>query len=366
MNPIAGPGTTTASGTRLQCSLNGAPQFPRSPVGNRSLALVHLRGSNASVVRDITNINHPFTVASPQITQWEIPVQDTVQFASSTDLSESSDGLVRMSFDGASRTTVARHCQGGLVAFAWSADGTKAAYVWETYLAASSGTYSTFEIHVVAGGFDRTIGTAPAWCHCGEGNADIDDMRLAFSPDARLVSWIELTGIASDLQVRRLDGTLVGSETRALGSEITSKYATMSVWSGDALYYRDAHGVEVWRNGSAALFLPGIAWINPRPSPGGGEVIYSARDSSGVSHVFAVNTRSGAVRRLTSGARFLPFYLTPRYIWFAGERSCRSTDPCYFGQKTIATGQTYIYDLTTGVESGSIIAGVADVWPHGA
>jgi hypothetical protein len=33
--------------------------------------------------------------------------------------------------------------------------------------------------------------------------------------------------------------------------------------------------------------------------------------------------------------------------------------------KTIPTGVTYIYDLQDGTESGSAIAAVYDVWPHG-
>lgn len=330
------------------------------------LALVHLRGSDATVVRDITDISHPFTVATPAVAQWQLPALDTVRFVSPTEISESFGGLVRMSFDGATKTTVAADCQGGLVAFAWSRDGTKVAYVWEKDRPFGSTPPWLFELHVVQDGVDSTIGTAPAWCHCGEGVVDKEDLRLAFSAGGDLVSWVTYAGIASDFQVRRLDGTLVGAEIRPPLTDLDTQYTTMSVWSSNALYYRDARGIEVWRNGSVSPFLPGVAWIRPRASPAGDQIVYEARDSTGLGHVFVVDTASGTVRQLTSTARVEPFFLTPRYVWYEGERLCVSGDQCYFGAKTIATGKTYIYDVATETESESIVTNVADTWPHAA
>jgi hypothetical protein len=81
----------------------------------------------------------------------------------------------------------------------------------------------------------------------------------------------------------------------------------MPVWLGDRLYFRDAKGVEVWRNGEISTFLAGVQW---------------------------------------------PACLT------AG--TCQPREP---GE---ATGKTYIYDLADHVESSSVITKVYDIWPHAA
>jgi hypothetical protein len=141
---------------------------------------------------------------------------------------------------------------------------------------------------------------------------------------------------------------------------------TMSVWSGPGLYFRDANGAEVWRDGAVSSFLPGVSWIKPSASPVGGQIVYTARDGSGWGHIYVVDTATRQVRELKSH-RSNAVFLTPRYIWYAGERACVAADVCGSTPPWHpASGKTYIYDLQTGTETESIITSVSDVWPHPA
>ena len=145
-----------------------------------------------------------------------------------------------------------------------------------------------------------------------------------------------------------------------------SQGATMSVWSGTGLYFRDEAGVHVWRGGSVSTFLPGVVWIRPNASPAAGQVIYVSRDRDGWANTFIVDTTTRVVREIKAH-RGNPVYLTSRYIWYAGERDCVPADGC--GEHPPfhpASGKTYIYDLQDGTETASVITSVADVWPHAA
>ena len=109
-----------------------------------------------------------------------------------------------------------------------------------------------------------------------------------------------------------------------------------------------------------------MAWIKPRASSDGGQIVYTVRDSYGWGHVYVVDTTTRKVRELKS-ARTDAVFLTSRYVWFQGERACVASDEC--GARPPfhpLNGKTYIYDLQTGTESESIITSVADVWPHAA
>jgi hypothetical protein len=141
----------------------------------------------------------------------------------------------------------------------------------------------------------------------------------------------------------------------------------MSVWSGDALYFRDAAGVEMWRAGAQSLLLAGVAWIRPKASPAGGQIVYEIRDSAGVAHVVILDTRTGETREIAK-SRSEPAFLSSHLIWYRGERPCVSGDPppCGSGITNTDTGKTYIYDLQDGSESQSDITAVFDVWPHPA
>jgi hypothetical protein len=346
-SPASGlPSPAPPSATPFSCSGVSQPsaEFPPSAPSNRNLALVRLGGANQTVVRDVTDINHPSTVAV-----LDIPSRSPV-FVSATDVSWSWDDMIsniyRHRF--ASKPTLVAQCSW---LFDWSSGGTSMVYVF----ADERGT----TIHQRIGGRDQVLGSIPNLPVIGcDSQSCVDnwDFRLLYSPDGTEISLVEGIG-ESVFRIWTADGKLLKS--------VDSKSPmTMSVWSGSSLYFRDAAGVEAWHKGTTSLILPGVAWISPKASSGGGQIVYTVRETSGLPSVNVLDTASGKARLLVrsrSGAVFL----TPRNIWYRGERLCAAGDQCPTGP-TIATGKTYIYDLQTGLEMESIITDVADVWPHGA
>ena len=94
---------------------------------------------------------------------------------------------------------------------------------------------------------------------------------MLYSPDSTEISLVEGIG-ESVFRIWTTDGKLLKS--------VDSKSpTTMSVWSGSSLYFRDGAGVEAWRNGTTSLILPGVAWISPKASSGGGQIVYTVRET---------------------------------------------------------------------------------------
>jgi hypothetical protein len=311
------------------------------------------------VIRDVTNIDHPSTVATVNVPRWFGDGWSSPSFISASTISYvSADpiGLGRMPISGSGNEILAIGCTtGGVVTFRWSADGQSF-----TYVLSDPDPGGLFRWHLVSGGIDREIGTAPIWCFCGGGSEDTS-FAVGFSPSGQFVSLVDYVGRGTDLQVRRVDGSLVGSEIRG---DQGPKPVTMGVWSGADLFFRDSAGVERWHEGAIKQFLPGVAWLHPWASPNGGQFVYAVRGSDGFNHVNVVDTSTGQSRQLSSQPRTWPIFLSTRYVWYRGERLCTPNDGIC--TKTTFTGTTYIYDLQTGMESESIITDVADVWPHGA
>jgi hypothetical protein len=334
--------------------------FPTSPASSRNLVIAKLSGSNQTIIRDVTDINHASTVATVNEPDWvSVGAVGSPSFVSSSTISYSSFqplGLVRMPLAGAGTSLLAIECPTqDIWTFKWSPDGQSL-----TYILADGDPNSLFRWHLVSGGVDREIGTAPRECICGEIPED-NRASLSFSPDGQFVSLVESVRMGTDLQVRRLDGSLVGSEIRGDGS---ASPVTMGVWSGTSLFFRDKQGVERWTDGDIKPFLPGVAWLHPWASPTGGQIVYAVRGSDGLARVNVVDTASGQTRELSSQPRNWPHFLTSRYVWYTGDRLCGPNDgPC---PGATTTGTTYIYDLQSGTESQSIITDIADVWPHAA
>src|SRR5260370_18720997 len=336
-----------------QCpAVQPAPQFQPSAPSSRNLALVWLKGSSAFVVRDITDINHPFAVST--LNGIGVP-----QFASPSDVSFATDTeLVRMPFSANPRTTVSSLCLGA-IGFAWTPDGTTAAYVTDDQPQAGS------TLHLVSGGQDRVVSSMPRFLWgvgCAGQCADTADARLLYSPDGAYISLVQTWG-GPMFRVWTSGGKVVSS----VDSGAPDSSITMSVWSGNVLYYRDAKGVEAWRNGTTSLILPGVKWIRPQASAAGGKIVYEARDSANVPNVYVLDTTTGTVKQIAA-SRSEPAFLTSGFIWYKGERPCTSTDtyPCNSWATTIESCKTYIYDVQAGTETESIIANVCDVWPHPA
>jgi len=314
------------------------------------LALLNLKGSTDFVVRDVTDIDHPFTVSTLG-NQANSNVNASAEFVTAAEIStaDANLGLIRMPLSGSPKTLVA-NC--GAVPFAWSPDGTAAAYMRAT------ADPKVQELHLVSGGYDRVADSTPALdfpvgCESRE-CADSWDIRMLYSPNGAYISFVQQLPVAA-FRIWTSDGKLVKSTDRSS--------ATMSVWSGNALYWTDDKGVEVWRNGSQSLVLPGVSWVRPHASAAGGQIVYETRDPGhSTAHVFVLDTATGAVRQIAP-SRGEPSFLTSRYIWYLGEHVC--SPGCAIGP-TEPTGVTYIYDLQSGTESQSIITNLWDVWPHAA
>jgi len=367
------PFPTTASSARLQslCPVvQPTPQFPASAPSSRNLALVTLRGSNNIIVRDITDIAHPTTVGAsgpiPAAVGYGPSLESALgQFASETELSylggPTDDyyglptSLFRMSLSGSSPTAVVKGCQ-GVAVFAWNPSGVAVVYL--------TSSYTEITVRQLTAGRDRVLASMPFGLPVGgcevapcpgpfQNPADKWDFRLSYSPDGAFISVVQ-NGISSFFRVWSSDGRLL--------SQSDGEGTTMSVWSGSSLYFRDARGVEVWRDSVFSTFLQGVAWIRPKASPDGRYIVYAARQL-GSAHIFIVDTTSGQVRDLGS-SRSEPAFLTSRYIWYQAEPACVAAGTCEPSGPGIASGKTYIYDLQDGTETESIITGVLDVWPH--
>jgi hypothetical protein len=324
------------------------PVFQASSRSIRNLEIISFKGSQNLVVRDITDFLHPTTVSTLE-NLWN------VQFVSATELSFW-DGtqLVRAPLSGSPRGVVAELTPScSAPAFAWNHDGTEAAYVTGT------------ELHLVGRGRNRIINIRPGipsldcmYCE------DIFDMRLLYSPNGEYISLVQNWG-RSVLRIWTSDGKLVQSlDNKNLGVRAGSP--TMSVWSSNTFYFRDEKGVQVWRDGVQSLLLPGVAWIRPKASPGGGQIVYGLRDSSGRPNVYLYNTNSGEVREIAK-SRAQPAFLNAHLIWYREERPCAPGDeyPCPTGP-TYPSGRTFVYDLLDNTEIESAISAVFDVWPHPA
>jgi hypothetical protein len=218
-------------------------------------------------------------------------------------------------------------------------------------------------LHQLSGGVDRVLdGSLPVMPAVGCESqfcslTDTWDFALSYSPDGTTISMVASVANLSAFRLWASDGRLLKSSS--------TQSPFMSAWSGSGLYFRDTKGVEVWRGGVTSPFLPGVAWIRPRASAAGGQIVYETRDAQGWAHTFVVDTNTRQVRELKK-ARSEPVFLTSRYIWYKGERSCVAADYCPTGWSVVASGKTYIYDLQDGTETESIMTSVSDVWPHAA
>jgi hypothetical protein len=214
------------------------------------------------------------------------------------------------------------------------------------------------ELHLATSGNDRIVAPSipgpPKIYGCeSQYCADGWDFHFSYSPDGRFITWAQNVAFVFRMWT-------------AAGADVTPRipYLYMSTWSSADLYFRDLKDVKVWHNGAVSSFLPGVEWIRPKASPGGGQIVYETRDTAGVARTFIVDTRTRR-SHLLAAFRSEPVYLTSRYIWYRGERACTAADQCPPGS-SVPTDKTYIYDLSDSTETESIITSVADVWPRAA
>jgi hypothetical protein len=350
-SPSAGIGTPSPSNLGSPSAApSAAPSATPSTLcgpSSRCLALVTLRGSNSIVVRDITDIAHPKTVANLGAIPWP-------QFVNATSISyvDQNGNVVQMPLAGSPKTVVAKTTDE--IMLTWSPDGSTVAYI--------SNDFDKSELHFVTAGHDQIASSMSPFnggCEsqaCGVGS----DFRLSYSQDGHYISLTQPWG-GPNFRLWSSDGKLLKSNESGMSY-------SMSTWSANSLYIVDASGVVRWRSGAISGFLPGLSWIRPKGSPAGGQLVYAATDKSGWDHAYLVDSGTAKVRELKK-ARSEPLFLTSRYVWYQGERLCTAADygtRCDGSRPVVASGTTYIYDLQTGAESSSIITSVLDVWPHAA
>jgi hypothetical protein len=351
----AGCGSGTPSATGSVTSPTPTSTVNVTPTSNTSLALVNLRGVSHIVVRDLSDIGHPTTLAALGMSPPQPQFVSATEFAYLDpdvigDYATYPANLVRVPFGGSPKTLVASAVH-GIFLYAFAPDGRTAAYL-------STHSFGS-ELHLVTSGNDRLVSSMPpilGGCEspsCGFGM----DFRFMYSPDGKFISLSQTVG-GPNFRLWSSDGKLLKSNPDG------SSYS-MSAWSGSSLYFVDAGGVEVWRDGVTSVFLPGVHWLRPKASPDGTQIVYAASDSAGSTHVYVVNTATKSVREIKKFRRE-PVFLTSRYLWYEGERACQTADHCDKSLPVTPNGINYIYDLQDGTEATSIIDRVYDVWPRPA
>ncbi len=344
-HPLTGAGTSASPMSTVTAT----------PTSTKSLALVNLRGVSHIVVRDLSDIDHPTTLAALGMTPPQPQFVSATEFAYLDpdvigDFATYPANLMRAPFSGSPKTLMVSAVH-GISLYAFAPDGRTVAYL-STHSFAS-------ELHLVTGGNDRVVSSMPpilGGCEtpsCGFGL----DLRFMYSPDGKYISLTQSVG-GPNFRLWNSQGNLLKSNPDG------SSYS-MSVWSGGSLYFVDGNGVEVWRDGVTTTFLSGIRWIRPKGSPGGSQIVYAASDSAGTTHVYVVNTTTKSIREIKKSRRE-PVFLTSRYLWYEGERACVAADLCDRNLPVTLNGTSYVYDLQDGTEIGSIITSVYDVWPHAA
>ncbi len=111
------------------------------------------------------------------------------------------------------------------------------------------------------------------------------------------------------------------------------------------------------------MILPGVSWLRPRASPDGRWIAYSVRDSTGLPNVNVLNVAIGSSFPVSLGGRDGAIFLTPSILWDNEQRACDESHPCGMS-RSLPTGLTFLYNVTTRQESRSTITAVTDVWPR--
>jgi hypothetical protein len=323
------------------------------PSAGNKLVLVNLRNVAGIIVRDITDIGHPAN-------RCKLSGGSYIRFISATRLSyivtASSDqgaaGALYI-FDMATGATslVRAWSYGGFGswAYAWSPDGSHLTYI-------DSDSKQDMKWHLLSSAGDRLLadlGAVPA----RGANPDSDDLYVGFSADGQYVA-VEQTFTPTPIRVHRVsDGSVAYTRTDG----------TMAAWAGGGarLYFRTGAGVQSWAPSGVVAVSNGTVWIRPHASPDGSRMAFSLLNAQGnhVAEALDLTTASGSIQQLSPSPRVGAIFASASLVWYAGESICTTTTPCGLGGPPL-TGTTYIYDLGSGVEAGSIDTNFYDAWPH--
>lgn len=326
------------------------------PHSGEQLALVRLRGVAGIVVRDITDVGHPVsrcTFASGQGFKFYDAIHVSYIVLKSGD--QGAPGALFLANLQTGATSLVRawsYTGFAGVVYAWSPDGHALTYIDS---ASSAATW-----HMLSASGDRVLlnlGQVPArgW------SADNDDVMVGFSADGRYVAaeqtFSASTSSTPAIQVNRVsDASIAYSRTDG----------TMAVWAGTGsrLLFRTGVGVQAWDpDGGVTTVKSGTTWIHPMASPDGARMAFSVLNAQQNHIGLVLDLTSGATHSLSPNARVGAAFLNAALVWYAGETPCTTASPCSLGGPPLS-GQTYIYDLGSDVETGSIDTAFYDAWPH--
>ena len=324
------------------------------PSAGNKLVLVNLRSVSGIIVRDITDIGHPAN-------RCKLNGGSYFRFISATRLSyivtasgdQGAPGALYI-FDMATGATslVRAWSYGGFGSweYAWSPDGSHLTYI-------DSDSHQDMRWHLLSSAGDRLLsdlGPVPA----RGANPDNDDLYVGFSADGQYVA-VEQTFTPTPIRVNHVsDGSTAYSNTQG----------TMAAWAGSGarLYFRTSAGVQSWAPGGGLVTVSnGTAWIRPHASPDGSRMAFSLLNAQGnhVAEALDLTTASGSIQQLSPSPRVGAIFASSSLVWYAGETICTTATPCGLGGPPL-TGTTYIYDLGSGVEAGSIDTNFYEAWPH--
>jgi hypothetical protein len=346
--PSPSPDTTSVASLTASCT---AP-----PAAGEQLALVALQGGTGIVVRDITDIAHPTTrctIARGGSTYRFVSATEITYVAfASGDLGAA--GAMYMFNTVIGTTSLVRSWSySGPAAdvYAWSPDGSRLSYL-------SSDT-TGLKWHLLSASGDRvlaTLGTIPA----RDVSPDNDDAMVGFSSDGQYVAVEQTyTGGTNPVRIqvdRASDGSIV----------YTRHDGTMAAWAGAGarLYFRTTAGVQSWDPTHGVVSIsPNLVWIHPQASPDGSRMAFSVLNAQ-TNHIGEVlDLTTGATHSLSLEPRVGAAFLNASLVWYAGETICTTVTPCGLGGPALS-GQTYIYDLGSDVETQSLDTDYYDAWPH--
>ncbi len=360
----ASPGPVVAAGATTPPAQTPGPGSPCSELPNarQNLVLARLSGQPRTVVRDVSDLEHPRTLCTLPAELDGIFASQAEGFASPTVISYApkdgaslGSGSIR-TYDLATGTNSELVHLSGAGFFSgmhsWSPDGQVL-----TYLDSAPGAAVSW--HLRQGARDIQLASLPAVPGRGI-SEDKDSADVGFSPDGQYVAFVQTftgegQGDQARFQVRKLDGTLVFS--RAEGRWVT--WATH-----DRLYFTDGQSIRFWDpQGGEQSQLAGD-WIAPRASADGKRVAYVVRDGQKLPEVSVLEVDTGAVVHVSNNGRGMPILINQNMLWYVGFTLCPSSE-CPL-TPTKMTGAAYLYDLRDRAESRSQLAGVLDVWPRSA
>jgi Tol biopolymer transport system component len=310
------------------------------------------------VVRDITDILHPISRCTFKGgTYFRFLSATRVSYIVTANSDLGAAGALYVADLPTGVTTLVRSwTYGGYASwvYAWSPDGLFLSYIssdasgaqWR--LLSSNGDRKLLDLGAVA---PRDV------------NLDVDDAMVGFSADEQYVA-IEQTftfgkggSPAPGIQVDRLGDASVAYK-RTDG--------TMAAWAGAGakLYFRTNAGVQAWSPSGVTTVSGGTAWIRPYASPDGSRIAFTLLNAQGNHIGEALDLTTGKLHSLSANPRVGAAFLNASLVWYAGETPCTTASPCGGLGSPPLSGQTYIYDLGSDVETNSIDTAFFDSWPH--